>query len=79
MQKPQSNDELERLKHAYLVTFSSEAGKVVLADLHATYSGTALSRGDPYSTHYNVGAQDVIKAIQSMIDLALNEETHNAD
>jgi hypothetical protein len=78
LKPPQDNKELEDLKFAYLRTFSGEAGKAVLKDLQDMYEGSAMVKSDPYSTAYNVGCQDVVKAIRAMVTLSLEEE-HNAD
>ena len=58
----------DELKRHYHQTFTSPAGKVVLEDLINTYDGSPMTLGDPYATAYNVGAQDALRYILSMID-----------
>lgn len=73
-----NNEELNHLTHAYARTFNSPLGADVLEDLTDAYSGSAMAKGDPYATAYNVGTQDVLKYILNMIQLA-KEGEHNAE
>jgi hypothetical protein len=60
---------------AYKRLFSTEDGKVVLADLKQTYhmNGTTLTPGDSYGTHYHEGQRTVVLGIQNKIDMEFRQ------
>ncbi len=54
------------LRDAYRRVFDSEDGRMILADLvRLTGTGDCLVAGDPYTTHYNLGAYRVLRHIQA--------------
>jgi hypothetical protein len=56
------------LRRAYLRTFDTEDGKIVLKDLEARCGYNAVSHvaGDPYETAFREGQRSVILAIHAL-------------
>lgn len=61
--------EQKKLAQLYHLTFSTEAGQQVLADMFASYGGQTYVQGDPHQTSFNEGQRSVPLAIQALLDL----------
>lgn len=57
----------EEVKAAYERLALTPDGKLILNDLRLGFDGELLVLGDPYATHANVGANGVLKYIETMI------------
>ena len=56
----------EQLRGVYLAVFDNPNGQVVLDDLCKradVFDASPLVAGDSHTTHYNLGRQDMVKAI----------------
>ena len=54
---------------AYFLTFTSDTGQRVLADLIRSIGDRpSYDRGDPYHTAYNEGARSVVLKIRALIE-----------
>ncbi len=59
----------KKLRIAYQQTFGTEAGQAVLKDLQKRcfkYQ-TPFVKGDPYETHKNIGAKEVLLTIEELM------------
>ena len=66
---PRPAKQIEPRNVGYYTLFSGAVGKAVLADLRAQFCGRSpFVTGDPYATHLNIGAQDVIRYIEEQIN-----------
>ncbi len=69
MQQPDAETIKQELVRAYMVTFSSAEGQVVLADLQAVYGGSSITSDfNPNRTMVLEGARLVYLKILEMID-----------
>jgi hypothetical protein len=59
--------ELVPIVQAYAATFETDSGKMVLADLEASYGGECYVRGDLYETLYRSFNRDLLERIKKMI------------
>ncbi len=59
----------KKLRIAYVQTFGTVAGQIVLKDLQIRcfkYQSTVIA-GDPYATHTNAGAREVLLTIEELM------------
>ena len=66
--------DLYRIRQAYLNTFTSDAGEIVLTDMRASYNDReSFTPNDPHSTAYYEGQRSVFLAILRLMADAIED------
>jgi hypothetical protein len=72
--------DLVPIVQAYAATFQTDSGKIVLADLEASYGGECYVRGDLYETLHRSSNRDLLERIKRLISYSgceVEEEESN--
>lgn len=70
----------KKLRVAYSQTFGTEVGQIVLKDLYVRcfkYQSVFVP-GDPYGTHKNIGANEVLLTIEELMSAEGIQQLANA-